>query len=216
MNKNILVIGDIHGCFYSFKELLHTHWNPEEEQLVQVGDLINKGNHSPLVVQLARKLEREHQAAFIQGNHEYKTILHVDGYESLLWAEQFINPTIRRYDALELDFEGDVQWMKKLPLKWETDHILVTHAGIGHFPFPYSPDNEFGVLWNRSPLKAIGKMQVIGHTPTNGVPIYEERIPYCNVDTGAFKGQFLSGVKLTPKGEVIEFVQVLTDNRDIE
>ena len=32
---NLLIIGDVHGCFHTFSELL-THWRPATEYLIQV------------------------------------------------------------------------------------------------------------------------------------------------------------------------------------
>ena len=42
----VLVVGDVHGCYFTFKKLVETHWNRKEEFLVLTGDLINKGPHS--------------------------------------------------------------------------------------------------------------------------------------------------------------------------
>ncbi|MCP4441998.1 MAG: serine/threonine protein phosphatase [Aureispira sp.] len=217
MNKpNLLVIGDVHGCYNTFRKLLDEHWNPEEELLVQVGDLINKGKHSVKVVQLARQLEREHGAVFLLGNHEWESIRTKRGEGNRFWKQHFVGPLIEQYDRLGLDWEYDVAWFEKHPLKWENDHIHISHAGIAGFPDPYDPNNKYGVIWNRERLNNIGKFQVIGHTPTyNGCPIYRPDDNYCNVDTGAYLGQALSGIKLTATGEFLELVSVLTEDGDI-
>jgi serine/threonine protein phosphatase 1 len=39
---NLLVIGDIHGCYYTFQMLLDKFWDSEKELLIQVGDIIDK------------------------------------------------------------------------------------------------------------------------------------------------------------------------------
>lgn len=43
--EKVFVIGDIHGSFDLLEKLL-TYWNPEEEQLVFLGDYIDRGPDS--------------------------------------------------------------------------------------------------------------------------------------------------------------------------
>jgi serine/threonine protein phosphatase 1 len=43
---NFSVIAHVYGCLYTLRELL-THWQPTEELLVQLGDLVDRGNYSP-------------------------------------------------------------------------------------------------------------------------------------------------------------------------
>jgi serine/threonine protein phosphatase 1 len=70
-----------------------------------------------------------------------------------------------------------------------------------------------GVLWNRSPLKNIGKLQIIGHTPTDR-PKYDMTSNAWNIDTGAAYLGYLTGVKIKSNGEVSEFIREDTDLRD--
>jgi serine/threonine protein phosphatase 1 len=74
---NFFVIADVHGCFYTHRELL-PHWRPAEEILVQVGDLVDRGNYSPETVELYRYLSQEHpeQTIFLQGNHAWGLAQH--------------------------------------------------------------------------------------------------------------------------------------------
>ncbi len=108
------------------------------------------------------------------------------------------------------------QNLLKHPLKWENEHIHISHAGISGYPDPYEPINKYGVLWNRQALADIGKFQVIGHTPSeDGQPVYCPDKNYCNVDTGACYGRALSGIKLSWEGKMLELVTVLTEEQDI-
>lgn len=71
---NYFIVGDIHGCYYTFCQLL-THWKREEEVLVLVGDLIDRGNYSAKVLQLCKELsEGDHQVVVLKGNHEAELI----------------------------------------------------------------------------------------------------------------------------------------------
>jgi serine/threonine protein phosphatase 1 len=44
------IIGDIHGCYYTFQEMLK-NWDSENEKLVLLGDYVNKGKHSFAVLE---------------------------------------------------------------------------------------------------------------------------------------------------------------------
>ncbi|QNP51115.1 metallophosphoesterase [Hymenobacter qilianensis] len=68
---NLFIVGDVHGCYFTFLELLQ-HWNPAREMLIQVGDLVDRGNFSPETVAAAISLNLKHpkQTVFLKGNHE--------------------------------------------------------------------------------------------------------------------------------------------------
>ncbi len=55
---NLLIIGDIHGCFNTFKTLLDKHWKSDAEILIQLGDLIDRGNFSAETLLLAHSLNQ--------------------------------------------------------------------------------------------------------------------------------------------------------------
>jgi hypothetical protein len=53
--NRILVVGDVHGCYYTFRSLIAQYWRlPQDEILVQLGDLIDRGNYSPECAATAR------------------------------------------------------------------------------------------------------------------------------------------------------------------
>jgi serine/threonine protein phosphatase 1 len=72
---NILVVGDIHGCFHTFQSMIEKYWF-EDEILIQLGDLIDRGNFSGQTVQLAQSLKKSHEQRvfFLKGNHELDLI----------------------------------------------------------------------------------------------------------------------------------------------
>lgn len=43
---------------------------------------------------------------------------------------------------------------------------------------------------------------------------YDKRSNSINIDTGAYASKCLTGLKLTPTGEIMKFVSVETDSRD--
>ena len=85
---NLFIIGDIHGCYNSFKSLL-TNWNKETDLLIQLGDLIDRGNNNPQTIKLCRELQEKNGAIFLKGNHELMAIRHYDGIETEKWYNKF-------------------------------------------------------------------------------------------------------------------------------
>ena len=69
--KRHIFIGDIHGCLDEFNELLNKlSYDPKEDRLILLGDLIDRGPDSVGVVRKARELRLE----CVMGNHEHKYI----------------------------------------------------------------------------------------------------------------------------------------------
>ena len=55
----ILVVGDVHDYYFTFKEFLDSHWNPEEDIVMQLGYLINMGLHSVDCLELAMETDKK-------------------------------------------------------------------------------------------------------------------------------------------------------------
>jgi serine/threonine protein phosphatase 1 len=65
--KNIYVVGDIHGCYSLLRaELLKLNFNEEEDLLIGVGDLVDRGPENMRCVELLDKK----WFTTIRGNHE--------------------------------------------------------------------------------------------------------------------------------------------------
>ena len=75
---HLFVVGDVHGCYHTWQALLK-HWNPAEDILIQVGDMVDRGRFSAHCVQLARELETQHpgRTIFLLGNHEHAMLRHL-------------------------------------------------------------------------------------------------------------------------------------------
>lgn len=211
------VIGDVHGCYYTFKTMIDRYWNRETEILIQLGDLIDRGNHSPQMVALARELSMEmpNQAVFLKGNHEFEMQQHFFTSPNANWLRQGGRGTLMQYEKEKRDVVKDAEWLSQLPLFFEREHVYVSHAGISEeAEDPFKEESEYGILWNRSPLKNLGKLQVIGHTPGDE-PRWDEKSHTWNIDTGAAYGRYLCGVKIGDHGEILDFLKAETDERDL-
>lgn len=212
-----LIIGDVHGCFHTFRTMAEKNWDKETETLIQLGDLIDRGKNSPQMVSWARELSADYpnRVHFLKGNHEHEMQQHFFHGPNPNWLRQGGAETIRQYENEKRDCRDDAAWLSRLPLFFESSHLYVSHAGISEVAQdPMAEGSEFGILWNRSRLKNIGKLQVIGHTPRER-PIYDATANAWNIDTGAAYGRYLTGVRISGSGEVLEFLKVETDERDL-
>ncbi len=216
---NLFIIGDVHGCFHTFSALLR-RWRPATECLVQVGDLVDRGTDSPGVVELARQLQQHEpgRAVFLMGNHDWGMARHL-GPEGPFpeWLEWGGRETLHQYRSLHPSWLAPhTAWLAGRPLFWENDHVLISHAGHADTPLPFDPENPDGVLWRRGPLLPLGKLQVVGHTPTDdGHPSFDAATQTLYLDTGAYRPQALTGVRLSATAEVLEIISLPTDPRDL-
>jgi len=211
--KSKFIIGDIHGCHYSLLELLQ-QWDASQERLCLLGDLISKGKHSLEVVQWAKKMEQS-GALVLRGNHEQQLgQQYLAGRASQHWAEAFFDTIEAQYAAEGLDFMADVAWLAQRPTYYEEEFSFLSHAGLGYGPHAWDPMHPQGILWHRGPLKPLGKLQFLGHTPQKAV-LYRPKEGYCNLDTGASLGNLLSAARVDEEGNILEFISVATDPRDL-
>jgi hypothetical protein len=70
MNGRLIAIGDIHGCYQEFGDLLERLNLTKDDQLVLLGDLVNRGPDTGKVIDLARA----HRAISLLGNHELRLL----------------------------------------------------------------------------------------------------------------------------------------------
>ncbi len=213
---NYFIIGDVHGCYFTFCKMLE-HWDSDQELLVSVGDLIDRGNYSALMVQKCMELSQaNNNALFIKGNHEAEFVQHVIYGYNKNWVDQCGQKTLDDFKAAGMELNPIAEWMKAMPLKFESDTLLVSHAGISEIQNPYDENHNDSVLWNRKALKNIGKMQIHGHTPLKrDTPAYTASSNSWNIDTGACYGYGLTALRVNAEGVVTEHLFVKTDPRDM-
>lgn len=214
---NYFIVGDIHGCYYTFCQVLQ-HWDRSKEVLILVGDLIDRGNYSAKVLQLCKELsEGEYQVVVLKGNHEAELIQYVLEGSNDNWTRQGGDLTLLNFKQEKLLLPNYITWLQALPLQFETPYFCVTHAGITTTPHPFLEDHEDSVLWNRKPLKNIGKLQIHGHTPLHANQAqYDAQSEAWNIDTGAFYGYGLTGIKIAEKSQEGFPLTIATDLRDIQ
>lgn len=67
---SVFVIGDVHGCTLELSNLLRVIKPSQNDSVIFLGDLIDKGPDSAGTVRLARQISNEFSSTLIMGNHE--------------------------------------------------------------------------------------------------------------------------------------------------
>jgi serine/threonine protein phosphatase 1 len=231
--QTLLIIGDVHGCFHTFRSLIEKCWQPETMRLIQLGDLTDRGNYIPETIAFVRLLEQQYPEAvtFLKGNHEVEVVARWRMLQDVhskddkpSHASYYVagNSTLKQYfveESVLERLEADMLWLEQRPCFWENDGVFVSHAGIAEHwrgvEEALVEDHPEGILWTRSPLKNIGKVQVIGHTPRKtGEPEFREAENCWNIDTGAVFGLNLTGLHLASDGTVLEVFMMPTEKID--
>lgn len=179
--KRILAVSDIHGHKTVLKNLLkQVKYNPESDQLILLGDYINKGPESKATLEYVIELVDNGAVALI-GNNEARVIQENDS-----------------------DYVKYVPFIKKLKLYYAFGGYIFSHAG-----FRASLDFESQIYEDVCGLNKLifeqkvfsDKISVFGHTPTFRLgakigDIWASEGLMC-IDTGAGHGQYLSLVDLS-------------------
>jgi serine/threonine protein phosphatase 1 len=153
----------------------------------------------------------------LRGNHEQEFIEYAKTGINHRWLRQRGSKTLESFARVKLSVVRTASWMKSLPLSWENDRIFISHAGLSrNSKNPFDPNAQDGVVWTRQPLKNLGKVQIVGHTPTkSGMPEYNPRSNSWYIDTGASFSRYLSAIKLTSKGMAIDTYSIKTHTKDL-
>jgi len=144
------VIGDIHGCFDEFIELLQKlnysisispsstiHWkeyevtHPEKRKIVFVGDYINKGNKNIELLELILSMFKSEVAIGVAGNNDEALLYYYENKFKSLGEDA--DKTIHQIDEKGSLFRNRVyQFLKSLPshILLANDNVLICHAGL--------------------------------------------------------------------------------------
>lgn len=182
LKNDYFVVGDIHGHLEKL-ELLLTKWNPKEQQLVFLGDYVDRGPNAKGVLKLVQKLVKEEDAVAIMGNHESMLIdwAHHPEKNEKLYLMQGGLQTLESFGFKGYDSEylceqfhihsGDtLPFLKSLTGYFETQDYLFVHAGVNLDIDDWRQSNPVDFQWIRSDFhhseNNTGKIIIFGHTPT--------------------------------------------------
>jgi len=229
----IAVIGDIHGCYNTLKELysqLKTKY-PDIE-VYSIGDLVDRGNFSCETIHFCIS----NNIKVCLGNHDFMFLQYFREPYSLMARSWVFNghiPTLNSYKNNPELLEPHLDYVEKLKLFYNTKDAFVCHAGISRvykkFFSQYkldgthdlfiekllAPDLEkdHSIIWVRDNLINIGKLQIVGHT-RRFETLYEKNLNVYYIDTGCAYGNKLTAV-IVNNNEVIDQFQVPVFTEDI-
>jgi serine/threonine protein phosphatase 1 len=116
-----IIVGDIHGCWEELKRLLEACGRRPEDEVVSVGDMVDRG---PDPVEVVRFFMQDGNAAALLGNHEDKHV-RVRAGELVPGAAQEITRHLMG------DFYDEaLDWFETLPLTLVRHGHFVAHAGV--------------------------------------------------------------------------------------
>jgi serine/threonine protein phosphatase 1 len=219
-------IGDVHGQFEALESLLKElplDWQTDE--LIFMGDLIDRGPRPRLVVEFVRELQATYPGVrVLRGNHEQvmlDSFLSKRSFE--FWLRMGADTTYRDYCSLTSkpvwstfvgNFPADLrEYLFRLPIIYKNEHATFVHAGARKVKGDiWEVDGAETALWYRE--KEFwegyrGETLVVGHTPTNKIRkiLGEELLPereleawqrgdLIAIDCGAGHGGRLCAVEL--------------------
>ncbi len=200
------VIGDIHGCLDQLKALMGKLPLKKNDELVFIGDYIDRGPDPKGVVDYVLELgkSRPGKVTCLMGNHEWMLINHLDGTDRESWFQNGAQTTLASYGGEEKIPYAHQEFFHSLSPSYRTDDYLFVHAGIRP-GIPLEAQSTEDLLWIRKEFyRYPGRFEppiVFGHTPLREVLNMEDRI---GIDTGCVYGGKLTCLVLPGR----EFIQV--------
>ncbi len=211
----IIAIGDIHGCYYTLRDLLQkVHYNTEKDILIFVGDYIDRRKHSRDVVRFVMKLQADHgeKVIALSGNHEQLAV-DANGHPGVLW---YVNGGEKTYlEYKKTNSCVPVEWFKHLPLYYETENFIFCHAGLS---WPVLKENsKYDLIWGRDWIekdeRTREKKVIFGHTPSKNDFPYTTKTGDICIDGGCVFGGNLCCVIIEDKNN-FSFVAVPKKEKD--
>ncbi|MGX7143971.1 metallophosphoesterase family protein [Facklamia languida] len=186
--EKAFVVGDIHGMADEFEELLEK-WSPQDQQLILIGDYMDRGYANQKVLEKIWELQSQYSVITLRGNHEemllnflrspsnYFNHFVMNGAMGTLsqltdLPEQLITKTNSRKLTRQLKrcYPRLEDWLMNLPYYIEFGEFIIVHAGIDLSLDDWHQTSDYDFLWLRDhfhhAINQTGKQIIFGHTPT--------------------------------------------------
>lgn len=204
----ILAIGDVHGCLTALDTLLgHVRPTPDD-QLVFLGDYIDRGPDSKGVLDRLIELKRSRDVVCLRGNHEVMMLAAATGFDGFrFWCACGGAEAMESYAGPDgvgtLDDIPDSHWhfIEHVCVDWyEADAHVFVHANL-HPGLPLKEQPTDWLHWQfLSPTyhapHISGKTMVCGHSEQRtGRPLRLDRA--VGIDTWAYGNGWLTCLDVT-------------------
>jgi serine/threonine protein phosphatase 1 len=192
--RRTLVISDIHGCYDAWNSLLKKiNYVPKEDQLILIGDYVDRGTRSKEVVAQLMRMVQSGEAIALRGNHDQRFI-DLIMQNTTSFDAKFLEhgglQTINSYcesrytledlqDIMKMElakasirksYKDHIAFLDSLPLYYEDAHHIYVHAGLNPFYKDWRNQPEKDFIWIREAFvdhkTVVDKMIVFGHTKT--------------------------------------------------
>ncbi|TCL02755.1 metallophosphoesterase [Sodalis ligni] len=203
--RRIFIVGDLHGCFDLLLEKLERQgFDTEQDLLVSVGDLIDRGRQNLECLSLLR----EKWFCAVRGNHEQMAMDSLADNDPGLWLANGGDWFARLDSARQQQAKALIAECAALPLvidiPMDQRHVVVAHADYpaDNYYFDQPVDSE-ELVWSRrrihrnqqgrgAPITGATHF-FFGHTPLNRVRHFFNQY---YIDTGAVYGGSLTLVEI--------------------
>ncbi|MBY0216272.1 MULTISPECIES: metallophosphoesterase family protein [Paenibacillus] len=192
--KRTIMISDIHGCIDQLNQMLHLiQFNSIDDQLILLGDYVDRGPNIKAVVDKVIELVTEHHAIALRGNHDQRLVDLINN-DSELVRSKFIEhggiPTLQSYCDMNIidsevsneifnqlkatmmtSYGHHIDFLSKLPLYHEDDHHIYVHAGLNPSVMDWKNQSEHDFMYIknefiRHTFENLNKKVIFGHTRT--------------------------------------------------
>ncbi|MFX3635357.1 MAG: metallophosphoesterase [Candidatus Pristimantibacillus sp.] len=231
MKSRTLVISDIHGCYRSFNHLLEQiAYHPSTDQLILLGDFVDKGPDSNKVVEQVIGLVRDDGAIAILGNHDQRFVdlildrseearekffkhggrqtlySYIDKNSSKLSDEELL---AELKETVLNQFPHHIAFLDQLPYYHEDEHYIYVHAGLNprYANWKEQPKRDF--LYIKQPFHqedpVVTKTVIFGHTNTinlHGKPDVWFGNGKIGIDGGCSIGLQLNALEISNSNEL--------------
>lgn len=197
-----LIVGDIHGCHEEFQDLLDRAGPASGDEIIALGDLVDRGPDSPRVVDFFRTRPG---ARSLRGNHEQRHLRIARGE-----IKPAPSQVLTRRQFSPAAYAGILPFFEGLPFYLDLPEALLIHGGFDpeHPAAGQRPETLLGLmsteLWLRRKyprpwyeLYDGGKPLVAGHHDYSkeGKPLVVRDRVFL-IDTGCCYGKALTGLVL--------------------
>ena len=211
-----IIIGDVHGCNRELEDLLDAVKPGEEDRLILLGDLFDRGEESWEVFRTVQELASGFGPRFglLRGNHEdYLLREKLTLVERRIWNHVGRKATVESFRVHGERMEDAASWLREhCRLFYRDEEIQCVHAGLMVDPIEVNDNRTLihdhdVVLRNcyTGPLTVTGHIGLAAPTWFAGDGETAEELPYGEwrplpekgiicIETGCGKGGFLTAM----------------------
>jgi serine/threonine protein phosphatase 1 len=186
-----IAIGDVHGCYWTLKALLEKEIKiTKDDQVFLLGDLIDKGENSKLVLDYLMDFKTLNYEIYpIKGNHEAMLLA---AYNCGLDFFEVYMDTYNSADLLDGDISTYLEFIDGFAYCIELDAFILSHSGLnkdGITPFTDMRGMFPNVNFIFDEAVYLAKIQITGHlvrTTSDVEARVKNKEKRISIDTGCY------------------------------